>query len=159
MSAVSSSESPSQTVWIGAVMDPESVIQLKKALLDAGLPPMRDENPHCTLMYSKSVPGIKHIQLYAKPIEASHSGWEVLSWFKSNPETQGGVLTMRFECNELEERHIEEMKNPGATWEHSGGVKPHTSLSAWCTKPFLDSRLWPLLNFKVKFIGEEIEIW
>jgi hypothetical protein len=146
------------TVWIGADIHPEDIRKIQDMLELSGLPGIRSVDPHCTIMWSKNVPGIKHHTKYREPIIAKHVGWDVFTDGDTGgkPSETGGILVMRLKCEGLEARHREEMQNPGASWDH-GDLKPHVSLKGWTRPEFLNTRVMPLLKGPIRFVGEQFE--
>ncbi len=145
-------------VWIGALMDREDAAAINNMLSFEDLPPILDEVPHCTVLYSNNAKGIEHIETYATPFEAKHVGWEILNFGKDNRQLadQGGILVMRLECKELSDRHEELMKIEGATHSHDGFTL-HVSLSGHARPDFLETRWLPLMPYKIRFTGEAIK--
>jgi len=164
MSSSSSSDEKSfppethPTVWIGSNLEISGIVPLGSWLARNDLPRIRSSHPHCTVMYSSNVPGIKAIKEYPTPLKAKHIGWDVFqdSDTGGKPEETGGILVMLLKCEGLEQRHQEEMKNAGATWDY-GALRPHISLEGWVKPGFLNTRVFPLYKEEIRFDGEKIK--
>jgi hypothetical protein len=157
--AAMAEEQINQLVWIGAVFNPDDLLNLQQWLDREMDTAIRGNPPHITIMYSKNAPGITHMREYTKPVEAKHIGWAV---FTDNdlgdPKENGGILVMLLKCKGVQARHDELMKVPGATWDHAG-LRPHISVLRWAKPSCLEDVMLPIYPDTIHLAGEDIEVW